>query len=430
MHLNKITPKILFTTIAAFIFQISYSQKNYLPGYIIKLNKDTIHGFVDYKNWNTNPNDINFILEKDDTPRTYNPNDIIEFGVKDEIYVSAKVNIEISPVQTNLLKDDPELNIQTDTVFLQTLFKGSKSLYYFISNRNRDNFYIRRGDDFVLLAYKKYLSSFNKSASYKRIIRENKKYQGQLDLYLSDDCPSIRSKLPYIEYTQRSLEKLFQHYYNCSQEGIVFQKKKEKTSADFGVLAGISLSKLEFNGEANLPYLVDTDFNQSTDFTSGIFFEVYFSRNLKKWSIQNELIYNQSKFEGRHHSFRNETGDVNTFVQFEYSYIKLNNLLRYHFLLNQTSLRAFINLGISNGFGVNEKNYKRQDINFFGNERVVEGKALEESRNYEQAYVLGTGLKFNKFSLEVRYERGNGMSEIVTLSSPTKRVYFILGYHF
>lgn len=414
--------KILFTLIVILIFQLSYSQKNYLPGYIINIKNDTIHGFVDYKNWNINPNKINFKVKKDHTPITYSHNNINGFAVKDEIYVSAIVNLETSPIQTNLLQDYPELNIKLDTVFLQTLFNGSKSLYYHKSARGRDNFYIKRGDDFELLTYKKYTSLY--------IIKENKKYKGQLALYLND-CSSIRSKLTHTEYTQKSLGKLFQQYYDCSQEDIIFQKKKEKTHIDIGILAGVSLSKLKFKSEsATFNYLSDADFNQSTDFTSGIFVDVFFSRILKKWSINNELLYSQSKFEGRHHSFRNETGDVNTFTEFGYSYIKLNNLLRFNTLLNQKSLRVFINAGISNGFAIKEQNYKKQEINFFGNERVVKEKGLDRSRKYEQSYLIGTGLKYNKFSLEVRYEGGNGFSDFVNLSSPTKRINILLGYLF
>ncbi|WOD44821.1 hypothetical protein [Hwangdonia lutea] len=422
MQTKKLTNKFLFTLFTILIFHISHSQENYLPGYIIKTTKDTIHGFVDYKNWSVNPNKITFKKKTDQQAKTYNQTNIIEFSVKDEIYVSAIVKRETSPVQTNILQDYPELNIKLDTVFLQTLFKGSKNLYYHKSIKGRDNFYIKRGNDFVLLMYKKYTSY--------GLLKENKKYKGQLDLYLSDDCPSTRLKLAYTEYTQKSLEKLFQHYYNCSQEEIIFQKKKEKVSADIGVLAGISLSKLEFNGKTSLNYLTETDFSQSTDFTSGIFIDIFFSRNLQKWSLNNELIYSQAKYEGRHHSFRNETGDVNTLVQFDYSYIKLNNLLRFNIPLNQKSLRAFINLGISNGFAIKEKNYKKQEINFFGNERVVEEKALDRSRKYEQSYILGAGIKHKKLSLEARHERGNGISEFENLSSPTKRIYILLGYRF
>jgi len=429
MRINKFIKKLLFASITILIFKISYSQENYLPGYVINIKKDTVHGFVDYKNWNTNPNKISFKKKENQNPITYNQNNIIEFGVKDEVYVSAIVNLETSPMQTNILQNYPRLNIELDTVFLQTLFKGSKSLYYHKSKKNKDNFYIKSGDDIVLLKYKKYTSRFYSSGNHKIILKENKMYKGQLDIYLKD-CPSIRSKLTYTDYTQKNLEKLFQHYYNCSQEDIVFQKKKEKVSANIGVLAGVSFSNLEFNGETSSTYLIETDFNQSTDFTMGLFIDVFFPRNLKKWSLNNELLYSQSKFEGRHHSFRNETGDVNTLILLDYSYIKINNLLRFNIPLKQKSFRAFINAGISNGIGIKEKNYKKQEINFFGNERVVEEKAIDQSRKYEQSYILGVGLKHKEFSLEVRYERGNGMSEFVRLSSATKRTYLLLGYSF
>lgn len=427
--MKKRVKKILFTSFAILIFQISFSQQNYLPGYIISPERDTISGFIDYKNWNINPNKIKFKIKKDSAPIFYNPNSIIEFGVKDEIYVSAIVNTETSPIQTNRLQEYSKLNLKLDTIFIQTLFKGSKSLYFYKSNKGKDNFYLKRGPDFELLIYKKYTLTFKDKLGFKAsILKENKKFKGQLAHYF-DDCSTIQSKLKTTEYTQNSLEKLFKYYYNCSQKNIQFQKNKEKTVFEIGILAGVSSSKLEFKGD-NFDYLTNAKLNQSKTLTAGIFMNVFFSRNRKKWSVNNEIVYSSSTFEGKHESFRNETGEVKTTTELGYTYLKLNNLLRYYIPLNQKSLRLFINGGISNGLAFSEKNYKKQEIIFFGNERKKEGKALDKTRKYEQSYLLGIGLKHNKISLETRLEKGNGMSEYARLSSPTTRFNIYLGYRF
>ena len=42
-------------------FQKTFSQENYLPGYVIKQDADTLYGYLDYRNWEKNPNKINSV---------------------------------------------------------------------------------------------------------------------------------------------------------------------------------------------------------------------------------------------------------------------------------------------------------------------------------------------------------------------------------
>jgi hypothetical protein len=40
------------------------------------------------------------------------------------------------------------------------------------------------------------------------------------------------------------------------------------------------------------------------------------------------------------------------------------------------------------------------------------------------------GLKFNKFSAELRYEKGDESQSFALLRLPSHRFFFIIGYHF
>jgi hypothetical protein len=83
--------------------------------------------------------------------------DILGFVVQKEKYVSAIVQSETSPTQLNNLQGFPDLNLNTDTVFLRALYEGEKSLYMLINQNGRENFYIRQSDSLALLQYKKYI---------------------------------------------------------------------------------------------------------------------------------------------------------------------------------------------------------------------------------------------------------------------------------
>ena len=124
-----------------FFIQSSFGQNNYKPGSIINKNGDIIQGFIDYKNWEKNPKIISFKHSTEKEEIKYSPIDISEFTVNDEIYISAVVNIEVSPIHTSNLQFDPAFNYKEETAFLQAKVLGHKSLYYL--NNGKENFYIK-----------------------------------------------------------------------------------------------------------------------------------------------------------------------------------------------------------------------------------------------------------------------------------------------
>jgi len=77
-----------------------------------------------------------------------------------------------------------------DTVFLQTMIQGIKSLYHYKDSDGKDNLYIKQNECFDLLVYKKYLKIYEGAS----VVLENKKYTGQLTVYLQD-CQQILSKI-------------------------------------------------------------------------------------------------------------------------------------------------------------------------------------------------------------------------------------------
>ncbi len=427
MQIKTIIKRIGVLIFIISISQISFSQKNYLPGYIIQLNGDTVHGGIDYRNWGRNPDKISFKEKSGDSIFHYNPIDIKGFGVLDEFYASAIVETEVSPQDIGNINDEAfnnaDLKISIDTTFLQTIIRGKKSLYFYVNKAGKKQFYIKQDSAYKLLIYKKYLLKTNTCQG----IAENKKYINQLSAYLQD-CPSIQSKLENTAYTQKGMEDLFLYYYGCSQSKLEFQKKTEKTLLEFGVLAGLSLTSLEIG---SIDYLVNADFQPSAKFSAGAFFELVLPRNQRKWSLNNELVFSSYKMAGRYEDFGNQHSYSTPNVYHTtigLSYLKLNNMLRYNYPIKNCFV--YLNTGISNGFAIKETNYLKKEYNWYSDGQVEEGKALDEIRKYEQGYILGIGTKYKRFSFEIRREKGNGLSKSSRLKSNTTGYYFLLGYKF
>jgi hypothetical protein len=395
-----------------------FAQEKFLPGYVINLKGDTIFGFVDYRNWKINPDKINYKESTGNKIIEYSPSDIIEFKVKDEIYASAIVNIETSPRNTEDLNYDMEMHLQVVTTFLQTIYKGKKSLYHYF-NYAKDYFYIRQDSTFELLLYKKYLYVQGENS----ILKENKAYLGQLDVYLKD-CPEIEDRLKKTAYRQPDLNNLFKFYYENTQSGITFKRNVERVTAETGLLAGASFTSLIFSGPS---YLTQTDLSLSVNFSAGLYCDIIFPRNQRKWSINNELFLSTYNVTG---TYENGTTDNYTQISTElgYTYLKINNLLRFKYPVGHSYI--YLNGGVSNGFVLNENNYKSVYTRFYSTETTTEGVVIEDSKKYELGAIIGSGFKTGRYSLEARYEMGTGMSKYVNITGRTHRIFILFGFRF
>lgn len=406
----------LFFTVSTF------GQSNYQSGYLINLKGDTLKGYIDYRNWGINPGKISFKKTTNDQAKVYTPLDVKKFWVADELYEGGIVKIETSTRNITKLTYLSELQFRQDTVFLQAAMQGVKDLYYYKDKNRNLHFFIKQDSVLELLIFKKYF----KQVKNKRVLALNHGYIGQLSLYFRD-CPGIQSNLSKVEYTLESLQKLFLDYYTCSGNNIVFQKGREKNRSHFGIIGGLSMTQLDFRGNL-FADLVDTDFPRSNDLSAGLFLDYILSRNQNKWSIYNELLFTSYKVRSQGGFYEHEDNYSTTETAIGHSYIKLNNLLRFKYPIKSVFL--FVNAGLSNGLSIGDTNYKKEEVKFFSSERIEEGKVIDDMRKYEQGYIFGLGAGIKNFTLDIRFEYGNGFSDYTSLSARTKRYYFLLGYRF
>lgn len=412
---------IILQIFFVFISQNSFSQKNYLPGYIVNSNMDTIHGLIDYKNWSKNPDQIKFL--NNDQVMDYDPLSVKAFKVKNELYVGAVVDIEISSRIVGSLQTGPAMQIEKDTIFLQTLIEGPKSLYYIRNYAENDNFYIFQNGNYQILEYKKYVINSGDN----KVEVENKKYTGQLVLFLND-CPVISSKIKNARYSKNDLVNLFKQYYHaCSDYQIHYEKVKEKISSEFGITAGIAKTTLNFNASANeFDFLLNSNYQPTINATVGGFFKIIFPRNLGRWVLNNELAYTSFNLDGTYTEIRSEFLRTNYHSKFEYAYIKLNNMLQYRYPVNKLFLYA--NIGISNGFVISEFNEVSVEEIIYSNTYTYSKAAIPYTSKTEQCLVFGLGINRNRFSVETRGEIGNGISVTGSVSSSSSRLYLLMGF--
>ncbi len=414
--------KVLLVIITIFFGHSSFGQQNYQPGIIITLDGDTLQGFIDYRNWEKNPNKVHFSSAPEADSRIYSAFQIKSFEVADEIYKSAIVNVEVSPYRTDDLNYNPEFQYEVDTTFLQTIFRGPTSLYYYKNKKGNENFYIGQEGEIILLDHKKYL----KEQVEANVITENKRYIGQLAVYLGD-CPSIQSKLKNMKYTGNHLESLFLFYYDCTKQDLEFEKETEKLTLETSILMGVSLATVNIRGDYP-DYFVDTDYPPSLKFTAGISFDVRLPRNLGSWSICNDIIFSSFNTNGTHLYYLHENRQTTTYSEIGLSYLKIYNLGRFRYPVKNVWL--YINSGISYGVTITKRNYRRSEIKFYTSERVEEGSAVGDIGGLNFGFVAGLGAKYKKFSFEWRYEHSSNFIASQDQKATPNFYFFMFGYQF
>ena len=115
-----------------------FSQENFVKGTIIKQNNDTVSGYIDYQNWEINPDKISFKKTLSDNKLEFSAFDIKEFHVNNEIYESGFIQIEKSSNLVNELTSNPEMEFEGRTTFLQAFVRGEKSLYLYKTKKQKD----------------------------------------------------------------------------------------------------------------------------------------------------------------------------------------------------------------------------------------------------------------------------------------------------
>ena len=423
---NRIFSKLFILVLILLLVNTTYCQKNFLPGYVINLKGDSVKGFINYRNWDTNPKKIDFKKSADGKIAYITPAGIKEFGVADESYKSGIVEVDESYNDLISLTYSEEFKYRVDTAFLQTLVQGVKSLYRYKDLKGKEQFFIGQTTGFELLQYKEYYKNVNGVKN----IATNNRFIGQLCYYLRD-CPEIAKLTAHTKYTGSSLTYLFQEYNNCANKEASFVLKKKKASNDFGILAGLSVTKITFKGKNN-DDLVDAEYSLSKNFSFGLFLDwILKSRLQNRWSIYNEFLLATFKTGDQYSKDSQvESGYTKNDISLEYSYLKVNNMLRYRYFTG-TNISVFIDAGVSNGFVVKSTNHKEitKVLTSPPTTLVEKGDALDDTK-YEMGITAGVGSSFQKISFEIRYESSTGISSYVDLKSPVKRIYFLFGYRF
>lgn len=426
----------IYTWFVAFILFMSLmiqeiaAQGNYQSATLITAEGEQLTGFIDYGNWDKNPRRIRFKSSGTADKQVFKPFEVQSFQVADQRYVGAIVNTEVGLLPNDELsnEDDISLHLKIDTVFLQTLIGGDRSLLFYKDNWARENFYIEEEGKYVLLGFKGY--GVYKSSGMSELAEENE-YIGQLTYYLQA-CLELGRRIEMTYYNQEDLVNIFRDYYECRGKPIEFEKTVERVQFKLVVLGGLSGSTLNFvrdrNSSERMRRLAAATYSSSIRPAVGIGVEIFLPRKNKHLTLCGELLFTTFQVDGRLREELSPTYIIDSESEFTYSYLKMNTMMRYRYPMRD--IRLLVTGGIVNGFAIKQESQMNTNTGISGFEFLDSQNPAIKSRAYEQSLLAGVGLAKENLSLECRGEFGNGMAASSQLKANTRRIYILAGWTF
>lgn len=392
-----------------------------MPGKVISLEGDTSDYLILFEDKFRNPDVILYKKEEGDEGKYFAPEDVKGFEIEGREFVSTIAELEISPCKDSGLNSKAEFRIIKDTVFLQKLISGDKSLFYHRSLSGNANFYIENNGNYELLKHKRFLRGTR--------VLENKAYSVQLIKYL-EDCPDLLKNIQSVKYEQRDLVKLFKAYFKCKNTEPSYNYDRKKILLKFNLYAGITSTRLNFeSASAAAFHLTKADNNSSIDFTGGLGMDIILPLNKYRWSVNTELLYTNYKIEGNYVHQPYDGLTIENDTSFEVSHVAFNYMLRYSLPIKKATL--FANFGFFIAANLNENDTNVKSVNLSGDITTTEGFILGDLiRQHEKGSSIGLGARYKNFSFEIRSTEGKDMIKSLAIGGYTNRYSFLAGYRF
>lgn len=190
----------------------SLGQSHFKSGYIVNLKGDTLHGYIDYRSWDLNPDYIKFKSLTENTIAKLTVNDIDFFSIdKITSYKRYEVIISMDNTSEDHMIEFRDTSFKVATVFLKVLQKGKNLGLYSYSDAIKSRYYIgeQPGYEPVELVFRLYYDMNAVTMTHGRTVNEDTYMKTLFALALKYNAMS-----PWL---QRSLEEAGYREYNLVQ---------------------------------------------------------------------------------------------------------------------------------------------------------------------------------------------------------------------
>jgi hypothetical protein len=369
--------------------QISFSQTEFKPGFVILQEQDTLNGWVNDKEGIGQYSTCEFRNSEDGQTIEYNPKDILGYGVRGRsLYLSRSVPLDVIP---------------DDSVFVEVMVFGELSLfkyrsYFFVNKNNGKLQYLKNTrETYVLYGKKRF--------------KEKKEFLGLLS-FLMQDCEKVRSKLKNTKLRTRSLTDIVEEYNSCrgwSPE--TFKDELPWTRFNYMLNGGYAFSSIEFSSDLAKDFYLTGDWTNGNSFVAGAAVDISSPRIYESLFIHIGAFYSESYYvldDVRGGAIIREYN----FAEIDLKKINIPVGLKYE--LFQKKWVPYIGVGINYIHHLDQSFYREFERQYGSSVDFLIPEPTEFSKS-QMGFWVGPGVYFPLFNeyrgfVEFRYERTNGIT--------------------
>jgi hypothetical protein len=379
---------LLFSIVPAKVF----SQTNFQKGYVIKSAGDTLHGYIDYKEWNRNPQKISFKANNlNQATQVLGPSDIYGFSVNGfEQYRSYQGKVSMSRTQGTNLSIDIDTSSDVVSTFLKLLVNAKPIMLYSYTDILKSRYFVQENDAAPIeLKYDVYYKP-NNAEYHETTVVKSDDYKRQLIVLAvknSSSSQAVIDKVNTMHYSEADITNIIE---------VIDNKHAEKKAQNAGIrlFAGalVNYSKTKFAGNDAFSYAKPGNYTGPV-FSLGA--DLFNNSHLQKFILRAELTLSWIK---------------PSYYLTDYDYadsyaatIKQRNVTIlpqaiYNFY-NKENIKAYLGVG----FGANFSSYNNVKTIVTGGNTIVTKNAYDFNTFWTK-YTAEAGFVLNKrVEVFVRY---------------------------
>ena len=365
----------------------SNAQANFKPAYIITVKGDTVHGFIDYREWDANPASINFKSQLiDNKVKSLGVNDIIYFNIINaEQFERYAGPISTDITETNHIGEGKDTSTKITTVFLKVLQKGRNISLYSYTDAVKARYFVKdktepKPTELIYRVYRENKQGLNDNTYLKQLFALAQKYN-----VFSD---SFQWSIEHADYNSPDLLKITSQINGNSKT----EKATQKSDAEsFNLFVSAALSSTTIKASSDYKAAGGKDYTSALPALSfGInFFE---NPNTQKLVFRGELTVYGSHYKSLYNNQNTPYVPVN--YSFNQLTIAFSPQILYNFY-SSTSLKIYGAVGCSLTY------YSYSNVIFGSQDGKTSGTNITENNpdgfsKYNTLVVIKAGVQFAK----------------------------------
>lgn len=399
---NILSPNIFrFNLLFVLLFLHGWlnAQENFVPGTIITNQDDTLQGLIDFRDWADSPETFRFKKSRESVVQTFTPHTLKSVSVENTEYICRQVIIDKTPVDLWKLGLGYVQLLEKDTIALKAIVVSEVGIsLYSYSAKEKNHFFAIYGDSIVELLYIYYYDEKLKSGI------KNAEYKNQL-ARITKKCPKLLGKIDRCRFTSNEIASIIIDFNKCEANDISYQFIKPKTQEYFGLMVGVSKTKITFTTGDSGPGYGRAEYSYGNGYNAGLFYDLDFEGRRQTLWLNTELVFN--KFSS--HGFAAYTSG-SFYREEEINFDILDALLTMALKvqMNTPKFKPYFKIGFGGTYSItNDNTQEIMEENIYIH--TIENYTLEneiDKNNFHVSFIAGGGVTLmNKYYLEVLYDR-------------------------